>query len=113
MDEDNSATSTPESDASRHVLVMAGGKGMPDVQGDTDKRGTVSYRRSMSATADLLASLNAISSETARMLARLDAAERIDVRGRREAKRRVLAIRREAQELIEWLSEVPLEQLSN
>jgi hypothetical protein len=62
-------------------------------------------------TAALLASLDVISHETTRMLAVLDDVSATS--DRREAKRRVLEIRANAHELIEWLSEVGIETARN
>ncbi len=67
----------------------------------------------MSATADLLASLDVIAHETSLMLNALDVADVRRQEDRREAKRRVLEIRAKAQELFDWLSEVRLEDSVN
>ncbi len=65
----------------------------------------------MTATAELLASLDVVAAETTRMLRVLDdAAPTAD---RREARRRVLEIRARAQELFDWMSEVGLEAPRN
>ncbi|HEX2121734.1 MAG TPA: hypothetical protein VHL59_08840 [Thermoanaerobaculia bacterium] len=63
----------------------------------------------MRATAELLASLEAISNETTRMLAILDDPETKSSQ-RREIKRRVVQIRETTHALIEWLAEAALEE---
>lgn len=65
----------------------------------------------MSATVALLSSLEAITYETVQMLAVLEDEEQTS--DRREAKRRVLEIRAKAQELLDWLAEVRLEEPRN
>jgi hypothetical protein len=67
----------------------------------------------MSATADLLASLDVISHETTLMLSAIDQAHAARPDDRREVKRRALELRRQAQELFDFLSEVPLELQTN
>lgn len=68
----------------------------------------------MTATAQLLTSLDSIVHETTLMLSALDGTERqLSAPDRREAKRRVLEIRARAQELFEWLSEARLEDPRN
>lgn len=65
----------------------------------------------MSATATLLKSLDVVVAETVTMLAVLDEAKLTP--DRREAKRRVLEIRANAQELFDWLNAVGLEETRN
>jgi hypothetical protein len=68
----------------------------------------------MPTTAFLLASLDTISHEATLMLAALDAAgDEVRQEDRREAKRRVTVIREEAQAMLDWLSEVRLEEPRN
>jgi hypothetical protein len=75
---------------------------------------TSDYPAKMTATAALLASLDAISLETRNMLATLDDAEAaLSPADRREAKRRVYEIRGKTQELFDWLSEAKLEEPRN
>ena len=65
----------------------------------------------MTATAAILASLEAITAETTTMLSALD-----DVSASpdcHEAKQRVLEIRGRAQELFDWLAEAGLEETRN
>lgn len=64
------------------------------------------------ATAPLLAGLDSLAHETTRMLAILDESQGI-ASDRREVKRRVMEIRERAHELIEWLSEVRMEEPRN
>jgi hypothetical protein len=65
----------------------------------------------MTATATMLQSLDVISAETVTMLAELDTAKLTP--DRREAKRRVLEIKANAQELFDWLTAVGLEETRN
>ena len=65
----------------------------------------------MTATAELLTSLETISYETVRMLQLIDAASKSP--SRPELKRRVLELRGNAQELIDWLTESRLEEPTN
>ena len=65
----------------------------------------------MSATADLLQSLDVITAETVTMLTALDESKMTS--DRREAKRRVLEIKGKAQELFDWLNAVGLEETRN
>jgi hypothetical protein len=65
----------------------------------------------MSATTALIQSLDIITAETVTMLAALHEAQMTP--DRREAKRRVLQIRTDAQELFDWLSAVGLEETRN
>ena len=68
----------------------------------------------MSVSAALLASLEAISHETTRMLNVLDAnAEALPPDDVREAKRRIFLIRTEAQELFDWIGAARLEEPRN
>jgi hypothetical protein len=68
----------------------------------------------MSATAELLASLDVISHETTRMLSVLDESEsKLSRSDRREARRFVVQIRRKAQVLSDWISEARLEEPRN
>jgi hypothetical protein len=66
----------------------------------------------MSATADLLASLDVITHEATIMLRAAESYE-VSPADRRELKRRVLAIRGQAQEIFDWLSESRLEEPRN
>ncbi len=65
----------------------------------------------MTATASLLASLDVISAETTTMLSALDSLRTSS--DRHEAKLRVTQIRGLAQELLDWLAEVGLEEARN
>lgn len=67
----------------------------------------------MTVTAALLASLDAIAHETTNMLHVLDRESLPEASDQREAKRRVLEIRAQTQELFDWLSEVRLEEPRN
>ncbi|MEA2345188.1 MAG: hypothetical protein QOF63_3357 [Thermoanaerobaculia bacterium] len=69
------------------------------------------HPRLMTATATMLQSLDVISAETVTMLAELDTAKLTP--DRREAKRRVLEIKANAQELFDWLTAVGLEETRN
>ena len=60
-------------------------------------------------TASLIVSLEIIASEATKMLAALDELNPSSTH-RREAKRRVLLIRSNEQELFDWVTAVPLEQ---
>lgn len=67
----------------------------------------------MTATAELLVSLDAIVHETTRMLDVLDGAAGAGNAERRETKQSVLEIRNAAQALFDLLSEVRLEERRN
>lgn len=68
----------------------------------------------MTATADLLRSLDAIHAETVTMLSALEHARQlIPADDYREAKRRTLELRAKSQELFEWIAESRLEAPAN
>jgi hypothetical protein len=68
----------------------------------------------MTATADLLRSLDAIHAETVTMLSALEYARRLlPAADYREAKRRTLELRAKSQELFEWIAESRLEAPAN
>jgi repressor of nif and glnA expression len=67
----------------------------------------------MSATASLLASLDAIAHEMTSMLSVLDTGDGFLAHDRREAKMRVLEIRARAQELFDWLAATRQEEQLN
>jgi hypothetical protein len=64
----------------------------------------------MRVTAALLASLEAVSHETTRMLTTLDTADVRHPDHHRETKRRVTELRTKVQELFDWLAEARLEE---
>lgn len=65
------------------------------------------------ATAELLAILEDLSAHTTQMLDVLDSAGEVAPAYRREVKRRILQIRTGTHELIDWLSEIKLEDSPN